>query len=298
MKNLYWFIFFLLIVSMAACGPQTSERSCKLSGDCFHFTVTVDVRGVRDKFQYILSQMTQKIKDEGAFHITPGDMDPPSDNYLDLTNEFGSDVVWFPVVGNHETESVEDMQWLKSHYQQLPWIVNPGPQGGETTSYSFDYENAHFTVLNQYFDGVSEVGTDGDVADDLYNWLAADLANTPKSVKFVFGHEPAFPLNRHVGDSLGKYPQNRDRFWNLLEEERVAAYFCGHTHYYSAYRKEDSLVWQIDAGNAGVNVFGLAGEEIHTFLDVLVGSTAIEIVAWRGDLENPFSDEEVTRIDF
>ena len=47
----------------------------------------------------------------------------------------------------------------------LPNIVSAGPPGCEETTYSFDYGDAHFVVLNEYYNGISDRGTDGEVAD-------------------------------------------------------------------------------------------------------------------------------------
>jgi hypothetical protein len=47
---------------------------------------------------------------------------------------------------------------------------------------------------------------------------------------------------------LNQYPENRDRFWNLLVDFGVKAYICGHTHNYSS--ADFNGVWQIDAGHA------------------------------------------------
>jgi hypothetical protein len=60
--------------------------------------------------------------------------------------------------------------------------------------------------------------TNGDVPDQLFNWLNADLQATNKKHIFVFGHEPAFPQPdtdnerlRHGSSSLKQYPANRNR---------------------------------------------------------------------------------------
>ena len=58
------------------------------------------------------------------------------------------------------------MDWLRIFNRDgntLPNIVNVGPAGCAETTYSFDYGNAHFVVLNEYFDGSSDVGADGEV---------------------------------------------------------------------------------------------------------------------------------------
>jgi hypothetical protein len=171
------------------------------------------------------------------------------------------------VVGNHELPGLgseayygANMDWLRSYDYGT---VNAGPSGCSETTYSFDYSNAHFVVLNEYCDAGGDTVTDGDIPDHLYNWLVADLAATSQPFVFVTGHEPAYPQPdadngraRHMADSLNQYPANRDRFWDLLVAEGVTAYICGHTHNYSAVRIDENGViggdgvWQIDAGHA------------------------------------------------
>ncbi len=110
-------------------------------------------------------------------------------------------------------------------------------------------------MLNVYCDGTGPDVTDGDISDHLYDWLANDLRDTDKAHVFVFGHEPAYPRpdtdngrQRHMDDSLNAHPAHRDRFWALLREEGVVAYFCGHTHNHSAAYIDG--VWQVDVGHA------------------------------------------------
>jgi hypothetical protein len=194
----------------------------------------------------------------GDFMVSPGDIDPPANTYATIRKYIGHIYTWYPVVGNHETETASDMDWLRIFNRDgntLPNIVNAGPAGCEETTYSFDYGNTHFVILNEYFDGSLDVGTDGDVVASLRAWLEDDLINYGKPVTFVFGHEPAFPQPdadngriRHAGDSLDKYPGNRDAFWNVLAVHNVTAYICGHTHNYSSI--EQNGIWQIDVGHA------------------------------------------------
>jgi hypothetical protein len=160
-----------------------------------------------------------------------------------------------------------------------------GPNGTSETTYSWDYGNAHFIVLNVYWNGRTGTNSDcnngsildgtGDITLALRNWLAGDLAANNKPFAFVFMHEPAFPYNHHYGNSLDANKTSRDAFWSLLESEKVSAVFSGHTHYQSkhqgdanghtynypqinSWRTQDpnvaglyGKVWQIDVGNAG-----------------------------------------------
>jgi hypothetical protein len=195
---------------------------------------------------------------EGDFMLSPGDIDPPELVYADIQTYIGIDYPWYPVVGNHEAETVSDMTWLRDFNldgNSLPNIVNSGPANGVETNYSFDYGDAHFTVINEYYNGGSDTATDGDVPDALHNWLNDDLSNTLQPIKFMIGHEPAFPQAdeesgrlRHGDDSLNAHEANRDRFWNTLVDRGVTAYICGHTHNFSVYFYNG--VWQIDVGHA------------------------------------------------
>ncbi len=194
----------------------------------------------------------------GAFMISPGDIDPPAEVLATIEAYIDTNRVWYPVLGNHEAETPDDMDWLRDYMtgnDAPPNIVRTGPAGCEETSYSFEYADVHFTVINEYYDGVSDVGTDGDVVTRLYNWIVTDLRYNTKPIVFVCGHEPAYPQPdedngrlRHEDDSLNKFPANRDRFWGMLKEHGVLAYFCGHPHNFSAVKIDG--VWQIDVGHA------------------------------------------------
>ncbi len=291
------FALCMAVVLFVALGPCANA-------DAFRFTITADNRpnsAVPNAFQQVLSQITQKVGDEGEFHISVGDIDPPLDTYDALKTEFDDNVLWYPVVGNHELDVPSYMQDLRQYYvNNLEGSVNPGPgeQGkGEETSYSWNYGNAHFIVLNEYFgcngnyDPVNNVcdntyyddgrptGEKGDVTDALFDWLEEDLAATDKDWIFVFGHEPAFPQNAHLTDSLNYYPENRNQFWTLLESKGVTAYICGHTHWYSRYKEPGGQVWQIDVGAAGVDY---RTDGYLTFLDVTVSDNQVHFRVYRG----------------
>jgi len=92
---------------------------------------------------------------------------------------------------------------------------------------------------------------DGRVCEHIRMWIEQQLVDAPPFV-FVIGHEPAFPQDAyHMGDSLDKYPTDRNAFWQLLNDHGVLAYICGHTHCYSTYTHSTGPTVQIDCGNAG-----------------------------------------------
>lgn len=256
----------------------------------FHWTATADPRQYDVAFDAVLAAIQAKVGGLGAFHVSPGDIDPPANIRAKIDARFGVNALWYPGVGNHEAETAADMTWIRDEYTvghsgrpALKFSTNQdGPAGCVETNYSWDYENVHFVQLNQYWNGGtaagSDVATQGDIVPQLYNWLAANLAATIKPVIIVFGHEPAYPQNRHVGDSLDQYPANRDAFWNLLESDtRVKAFVVGHTHVYSRHRQPAGRVWQIDLGNAGNDTNG----DGKTFLDCAIDDTTVRFDIYR-----------------
>jgi hypothetical protein len=206
----------------------------------------------------------------GAFLLSPGDIDPPAAVRGAIDGALGADLPWFPVIGNHEAETADDMAYLRSY--SLPngaadiSSFSYGPEGAANTMYSFDAGRAHFAIINEYFDGSSDVGVDpppsdedaGTISAATYAWLEADLsAASSRSLDYIFvvGHEPVWPLPdavngrlRHRGDSLDAHPKEAEHFLSLLRTHGVTAYLCGHTHNYSAALVDGVL--QIDAGHA------------------------------------------------
>lgn len=225
----------------------------------------------------------------GDFMISAGDVIPAADARWTIDQVLGTDYLWFPVPGNHDF-GWADINFLQNYDYDpngpaQPNIVNWGPSSCPRTTYSFDYLNAHFIALNVYCDEEAPWGIDGSISDILYEWLLADLTATTKEHIFVVGHEPAYPqpdsrtgLSNHLHESLDQYPQARDRFWAVLQEHHVVAYFCGHTHGYSAI--DIGGVWQIDAGQAmGVRAAPSPG----TFLIISVAGSRVHLDTYRGE---------------
>lgn len=225
----------------------------------------------------------------GDFMVSTGDVIPAEGTGWTIDQVLGEDYPWFPLPGNHDFGAAEinflQSYDLESQFDDGTMNLNEGPEPCPRTTYSFDYLNAHFVALNVYCNEEAPWGIDGNISDTIYEWLAADLAETDKKHIFVFGHEPAFPQpdaqtgdNRHLNDSLDQYPEARDRFWQLLGDHDVVAYINGHTHGYSAVNIDG--VWQMDAGQAmGVRAAPSPG----TFLIIVVEGDRILLRTYRGE---------------
>jgi PKD repeat protein len=82
-------------------------------------------------------------------------------------------------------------------------------------SYSFDYANCHFTLIDW-------------IDDNNWNWIETDLANAQSARhRFVFVHDPPYSERWIDGNSI-----HRENLVPLLEQYNVDICFSGHTHAY------------------------------------------------------------------
>jgi len=274
-------------------GCSTGGGSAPLT-----FTVAADMREFVGASEFRAAVEAMRKAGAGSFMVSPGDIDPPGPVYDTVRSVLGSSYPWYPVAGNHEAETPEDMSWLRAYNaggSSLPRIVNPGPggpgpAGSQETCYSFDWGPAHFVVINEYFTGATDNDPAGDISSALLAWLNADLAVRGQPLKLVFGHEPAYPQPdaepphrlRHLGDSLDQFPSSRDAFWSALVAHGVKAYISGHTHDYSVIMMNG--VWQIDVGHArGTADTGARSTFLRMFVDDTGG---LSYETWRLDLES------------
>lgn len=252
-------ILILSIITLLV-GCTSADKLKNSSNKPFSFVLLADTRNYTGDNKGYLRGVCEAIKEIDTFQfiISPGDIDPPDSVLYTIHKYINKDVIWYPVVGNHEAETNSDMIWLRNYNKDgktLPYIVNKGPEPCKETTYSFDYGNTHFVILNEYCTDTCDDCTKGFIPDILYTWLQKDLQTTKKKNILVIGHEPAYPLPdiesqrlRHAKDCLNQYPENRDRFVKLLQENNVIAYIVGHTHNYSI--AKINRLWHVDVGHA------------------------------------------------
>jgi 3',5'-cyclic AMP phosphodiesterase CpdA len=221
------------------------------------------------------------------FLIVVGDFDPAIHAYQDYYAMWGFEVredalvenqnLYF-VMGNHDTPPAGD-EFFRT--QIAPFYPDNGPSGAPRgTIFSFDTGKIHMAITNQYY-GYPE----GGYTREQLNWIDEDLSASQQSVKFVFGHEPAFPMDRHVGDSLDIDPTMRDRFWSILVNNDVQAFFCGHTHHLSVMRNKG--VYQIDAGEVNASHLNITIVEVDSHMAIA------RLYETDGSLPEPNSNDNV-----
>jgi len=159
-----------------------------------------------------------------------------------------------------------------------PEPASPNAPTYSENTYSFDYAQAHFSVINSNYWYRSHPGRsdhpdhgrgqhEGWINDTTLAWLDADLSDARtrgQTHLFVFTHEPGFPNGGHSHDGMyyrGEIPEvlaRRDELFRLLARHGVTAIVHGDEHNYSRLQIDDSLVsgmsrpvWQLISGGTG-----------------------------------------------
>jgi hypothetical protein len=160
----------------------------------------------------------------------------------------------YAVMGNHDRSGKEKSDKLWQKFFDLP---QNGPAGYEELTYSYDFENSHFVVLN------SEKPDEHKIDKTQQDWLEKDLNGNKKDNTFIFFHEPAYPVSRHIGSSLDVNPADRDALWKILKDKKVTAVFNGHEHIVS--RKKIDGIYEYIFGNTDATDYELPKEGVADY---------------------------------
>jgi 3',5'-cyclic-AMP phosphodiesterase len=144
----------------------------------------------------------------------------------------------YAMMGNHDRTGKDKSDAIWQKFFSFP---TNGPAGYSELAYFFDFKNTHFVVLN------SEKPDENIVNETQRAWLEQDLNANKKENVFVFFHEPAYPTNSKIGESLDAKPKERDALWNILSAHKVTAVFNGHEHIAS--RRNVGGIYQFVFGN-------------------------------------------------
>jgi hypothetical protein len=164
-----------------------------------------------------------------------------------------------PTAGNHEFLSAHG-KLANANAEKVfievmkPYIKNnngPGIGGADSLktdqsqlTYSFDYSNTHFVILN-----TDDVDKESKIP---YHWVINDIKEAKEKGAahiFTLGHKPAYPFPGE--DGLNIYPTERDSFWTALETYHSEAMFAAHNHIYYRTQPHAGKTFQIVSGNGG-----------------------------------------------
>lgn len=246
-------VFFLLVVlqvtvvlSFADTGKTLSQKLDALKNiqGRFTFAVIGDNRAGRSYDDIYRELITQAMKHKPDFMVNTGDMiRSPNDQYWAHFKEISEPVTvpYFFTVGNHDVKDKKSEGFYKKRVD-LP---------GNELYYSFPVGNSLFIVLDSKIPGQNHK-----VIAEQYEWLEGVLSSSGYKHKFVFIHHPLFPekgRGHHYGDSLDKYPKERDRLQALFVKHKVTIVFQGHEHLYL--RKTVDGITHIITGGGGAPLY-------------------------------------------
>lgn len=264
------FLLLLMLSAAPAFAAQAQDIAKRLPelermNGRFSFVVLGDNRSGDAEYKRLISMAMEK---SPAFIVNTGDQIPdPGDlddwAYLWEMSRVIS-VPYFLTVGNHDVNDKKSEQIYKDQVD-LP---------GNELYYSFAAGNSLFVVLDSYLTGEQKR-----IEGKQYRWLESVLSGSSQRYKFVFLHHPLYPdkdRGRHYGNSLDRYPADRDRLQDLFVRYKVSAVFTGHEHLYL--RKDVGGIPHITTGGGGAPLY--AGEKeggFHHFILVTIDGEIVSI---------------------
>ena len=201
------------------------------SVDTFEFLTVADIQGmIQSMYDESHKAVDALLKDEKVnkfdFILNAGDMCDNGKNFnqwsmaLDTYQDLTLNSSMFFTAGNHENKTGSIDRFFN-------YTVKDGEniKQIENNYYSFDYANAHFTVLD-----TNDASSEG-LGKDQLEWLKNDLKNTDAKWKFVLMHKSLYSAGSHAFDS--EVVAMRTQLTELFAKYNVNMVFGGHDHTYT-----------------------------------------------------------------
>ena len=233
----------------------------------FAFVVIGDTRTYPRRFRKLVERIWQE-RPNFVLHV--GDVVSDGtvrkqwiDEYLAPAAQLMQRVPLYVAIGNHERNA----EWF------YRYSAYPKPEN----YYSFDYGNAHFTIIDS--------NADLSPGSRQYKWLVRDLATTQATWKFVAHHHPPFSSDRDdYGDTYRGLSQRGDlkvrRLVPIYEKYGVDVVWCGHIHTYE--RTWPIRNGKVDQQNGVVYIqTGGGGAELEDFAPTRSWFTAKLLRNWQ-----------------
>ena len=199
--------------------------------ESFEFLTIADIQGmIQSMYDNSHEAVDALLKDESVndfdFILNAGDMCDNGKNFnqwgmaLNTYKDLTLNTSMFFTSGNHENNT-----GAMGRYFNYTVKDGEGTKAIDGEYYSFDYANAHFTVLD-----TNDATTDG-LGKDQLAWLENDLKNTDAKWKFVLMHKSLYSAGSHAFD--GEVIAMRSQLGKLFAENGVNMVFGGHDHTYT-----------------------------------------------------------------
>jgi hypothetical protein len=142
-----------------------------------------------------------------------------------------------------------------------------GPEGFSEEFYSFDYGDAHITVLNSWVFSGEQNLTEAELAA-LDKWVARDLADCDARWKIVVTHIPIYAVH-----SDGTSVTARERWTPIFEKYGVTLMLVGHQHVYSRLSPLTDGVPDYEDGVT--QIMGNSGQKFYSSADETLAERTI-----------------------
>lgn len=167
---------------------------------------------------------------DAKFMINMGDLVEKGQDYVHWNNWFDAakgvidNIPDMVVQGNHETYNAVGWDSTKPQYFVNQFKVpQNGPDGYKGQTYSYNYGNAHFVVLDSQED--EEAPNDNSFLQKQADWLDKDLSASTAKWNFVFFHKtPYYNKAARANVTL------KNIFDPVMEKHHVDVVFNGHDH--------------------------------------------------------------------
>jgi 3',5'-cyclic AMP phosphodiesterase CpdA len=280
-------ILLIVLTLVSACAAPVQQINRNLAAleklpTQFNFVVLGDNRSGDDVYRHLIGMaMNQKpdfVINTGDQIATPGNREQWA-NFWELSKVVT--VPYFLTVGNHDVHpGVMGSEHTYKEQVDLP---------GNELYYSFTARNALFIVLDS-----SVEGEEKKVTGEQFKWLEGVLANSREKHKFVFIHHPLYTdtergRGMHVGSSLDKFPEDRDRLQALFVARKVTMVFAGHEHFYL--RKTIDGIHHVITGGGGAPLYAKdedGGFYHYIFVTVDGDKVNAEVVDINGKIRDKF----------
>ena len=185
-----------------------------------------------------------------------------------MFTENASDVLsripFMPTNGNHESNFLSGKPELYLDTFTLP---QNGPEGFKEEFYSFDYGNAHITILNDWVFSGEQRLTEEQLSE-LDAWVESDLVSSAAPWKIVVTHVPIYAIHSDTTANRA-----REHWAPLFEKYGVSLVLVGHQHVYS--RLKPLTDGEVDYENGVTYIMGNSGQKHYSSADETLAERTI-----------------------
>lgn len=169
---------------------------------------------------------------DAVFFVNMGDLVDNGEQYSQWRGWMGgistmiSSIPAAPIPGNHEYYTLKWKMTPANLYENLFSLPSNGVPGMQNQSYSYDYGDAHYVVINTQAEELQEFATD--IYARQAKWLEEDLQKTTKKWKIALLHRS--PFNWRQADAPNEIGTV---FLPIFDKYNVDLVFLAHIHSYS-----------------------------------------------------------------